>query len=184
MTEPLRHPIDVDTLLSSQLWVGVHLDTPGVICPSCGQVACRRRRYLHHSMAAALLVAVRYTRTVSNAHWFHLERVLKDLRDLPPAVRGDAAKLKYWGLLEAEVDGVNEYDPTNPRSGYYRVTPNGLLFADRQIRVRESGWMYNGEFRLDHTSELISIDEALGRNFNYQELLSPNTGNSTHGQEE
>lgn len=150
-------------------WVQLNLDVPGVICPCCGQVAARRPRKLHKSMAAALLILVRFFRENPGERWVHAEQHFKQHPQIPAAIRGDFPKLTHWGLLEEcpETDPEAEHS----RSGMYRVTRRGFLFADGMIRVPERGFAFNKELILDTEAPLITIHDALGAAFNYWELM-------------
>tara|TARA_R110002020_G_scaffold49844_4_gene141544 strand:+ start:722 stop:1303 length:582 start_codon:yes stop_codon:yes gene_type:complete len=83
---------------------------------------------------------------------------------------GDYAKLRYWGLIEKS--------PTNPGSkkrstGLWKLTELGRNFALNKATVNGVCYYSHppGEvlgFEPDH----ISIVDALGRYFNYEELMS------------
>lgn len=149
-------------------WVLANLNSPGVICPCCHQVAARRYRHLHHSMAAALILLARFFRANTDVRWVHAEQYFKQHPDIPSALRGDFPKLTHWGLLQMrETDAGDE----RPHSGEYRVTRDGFLFVDMRLRVHKSGWAFNKSMLIDTNSPLINIRDALGTRFNYDELM-------------
>lgn len=166
---PLEYPgSPAGSLRTAQTWVEQNLDSPGVICPCCNQVAARRHRHLHHSMAAALLILVRYFRENLDVRWVHAERYFKTMPTVPAELRGDFPKLTHWGLLEARPP---DEQTERAYTGEYRVTRTGFRFADCTCRVHRSGWMFNKEMLIDTDSPLINIHDALGDRFNYAELL-------------
>jgi len=83
-------------------------------------------------------------------------------------VRGDWAKLKYWGLIEEKPD---VRDDGSPRVGYWKMTPLGRQFARRQVKVPSHVYIYNGEALQRAVEEQITIDDALGTEFSYDEIM-------------
>jgi len=83
---------------------------------------------------------------------------------------GDYAKLRYWGLIKKSPKNP---DPTKRSSGLWKLTGKGRDFALNRTTV--SGVCYYshppGEV-LGFESERVSIVDALGRHFDYQDLMS------------
>ncbi len=72
----------------------------------------------------------------------------------------DYGKLAYWELLE----------PHSEKYGFWRCTPLGVSFIEREVSVPSHSVIYDGTcLRVD--GELVSILDALGKKFDYWELM-------------
>ena len=120
----------------------------GVTCPCCGQFAKVYRRKLNSGMAVALIDMYRN----SGTDWFNVREIT--LRG------GDYGKLAYWGLIEPGDD-----------TGIWRVTARGEEFIKGMIPVSQHANVYNGKL-IELEGDLISISDALGDRFNYEELMA------------
>ncbi len=82
---------------------------------------------------------------------------------------GEHAKLTYWGLLERNT----ELRPDgSKRNGYYRLTEKGEEFILDRIRLTSHIVLYNDRLlRLKSKKPDISIIDALGKTFNYRQLM-------------
>jgi hypothetical protein len=133
----------------------------GALCPCCDQHAKVYRRKLNASMARALLWLVRHYE--STRSWCDVPRQapawLLRSRELP--------KLAYWGLIQQQ---VNDDDPTKRCSGIWRPTQIGCLFAHGRRTVASHVEIYNGAV-IGHSDKQITIKDALGKRFNYAELM-------------
>ena len=76
--------------------------------------------------------------------------------------------MKLWGLIE-EKPGTR--DDGSPRVGYYRMTELGRRFARREVKVPAHIFIYNGEPLRRMVSEEITISDALGTDFSYDEIM-------------
>jgi hypothetical protein len=139
-------------------------------------------------MAATLMLLVNYLRNDLDPErdsqfvklgpqgtvWIHVNKFLSRLEHGTSMI-GDIPKLRHtphWGLLEKADRLVNDYDPSHPQSGYYRVTERGFAFVDCQLRV----YAYyvdcgDGVVEWDTLAPLVSIDQALGTKFSYEGLM-------------
>ena len=124
-------------------------------------------------MALALLSFFRASENLPDHHsgWLHAEDTFKEDRRLPSSARGDFAKLRHWGLVER---AGGEREDGSPRNGHYRMTERGRLFCMRRLRVRPAIYEYNGDVYpppagADTTP--VSIVDALGKRFDYSELM-------------
>ena len=79
---------------------------------------------------------------------------------------GDFAKLRYWGLI---VPKSND-DPKKKHSGLWMITRKGIHFASGRRKVPKYARVYNHDL-LFLNGPLVSIAEAYGENFNYEELM-------------
>ena len=127
----------------------------GVECPCCGQLAKVYRRKLYSSMAYALILIYQ----ASKDEYLHVPNLLNGHGSV--ARGGDFAKLTYWDLLQAH--------PKKP--GYYLLTNKGRQFVECRIAVPVAVHVYDGDRIGWDTTEMVTIDDALTKKFNYEELM-------------
>ncbi len=175
-----RHKIDLDKTaphLSSpadelKKLVFEKLTGDGVVCPCCDQFCKLYRRKLNSGMARALIAIA----TVQN-------RVETQTRELDinffvetPKLRfsnGEYARLRWWGLLEQRKLRQDEKESGEKKnSGRWRLTDKGRQFVEGKIRIPRDIFIYNNVVT-GFSIEDISIHEALGKKFNYDELMKP-----------
>lgn len=144
----------------------------GATCPCCNQFVKLYKRSLNKSSAYVLLLMSCYFRGDQVEEWLHVPSYIAEMvADHPrraAAVRGDWAKLKFWGLIEEKPE---KRDDGSPRVGYWKMTQLGRQFVARQVKVPSHVYIYNGEPLRRTVDELITIDEALGKEFNYDEIM-------------
>lgn len=134
----------------------------GAGCPCCGQFVRIYKRKLNSIMAAFLIWLVRRDRA-SGESW-------QDIKAAPDNIRsfgGDYAKLAHWGLVANKPNN----DPSRRSSGLWRPTPKGVDFALAHRPVPSHVHLYNNEV-IGFSERQVSIVEALGARFDYQELMS------------
>lgn len=136
-------------------------DNKGVSCPCCGQLVKVYRRKLTSSMARALIAMYSYQAT---GPW---EAVHVTNFDLPAFRGGDWAKTRLWGLSEE----IPNKDTKKRTSGYWRLTEKGRQFVRGEISIPSHKIIYNGKM-IGESEEKISIKQALGNKFDYQELMT------------
>lgn len=147
----------------------------GATCPCCGQYVKCYRRPLNKSMAYVLLLIARYYRRVGvrSEEWLHVPSYIAEVAVGNPrraaAVRGDWAKLKFWGLIE-EKPAVR--DDGSSRVGYWRLTQLGRQFVNREVKVPSHIFIYNGEPLKRTIEKEITIDDALTTEFSYAEIMA------------
>lgn len=164
------------TLWEVQEWLLERLDD-GVVCPCCKQYAQVYKRRLNAAMAYVLVLIEKWHADqdlpVGKTEWLHVpSHIAKEAAANPgraAAVRGDWAKLKHWDLIEEQ---PSQRGDGSRRVGYYRITQRGIDFVRGVISVQAYIWIYN-EVRLERTvTERITIREAMGVKFNYQDLMA------------
>lgn len=142
----------------------------GAECPCCTQFAKVYKRKLNSAMAYVLIIMVREYRLNGGA-WMHVPSML-NRKGLKPSVaasiRGDWAKLAWWGLIEEEPKP--EDDTQRRTSGSWRPTGAGITFANGRTNVPRHANFYAARL-LSMGKEQTSIEEALGDKFDYQELM-------------
>ena len=144
----------------------------GASCPCCNQFTKCYKRALGKSSAFVLLLIASYFRGDPVEEWLHVPSFIAEMTSDNPrraaAVRGDWAKMVHWGLIEekpeARADGT-------PHIGFYKLTSLGRHFVRREVKVPSHIFIYNGELLRRTVSEEVSIDEALGKDFSYAELM-------------
>jgi hypothetical protein len=147
----------------------------GATCPCCNQFVKLYDRKLNKSMAYVLLLIARYYRRVEVKPdaWLHVPSYIAEVAIGNPrraaAVRGDWAKLKYWGLIEEKPDVRAD---GSSRVGYWRLTQLGRQFVAREVKVPARVFVYNGEPLHRDVEEQITIDDALTTEFSYAEIMS------------
>lgn len=151
MSLPLRA-----TLEDAKNWLRQRVDE-GERCPCCNQFAKVYRRSIHATMARTLVIAYRE----HELDWFHLSTLTKS-----SGRGGEESKLRYWGLLEEEL----ERRPDGGRSGWWRITPTGAAFVQGSIEIPKYARIYDGRC-LGLDGDKVSIRDALGKKFNYDELM-------------
>ncbi len=127
----------------------------GVHCPCCTRYAKVYKRTINSGMAQSLIVMYR----TNGLQWQHV----------PTTVGRSSAeegKLAYWGLIEGEI----ERRPDGGRPGVWRVTEKGKSFLECWTTVKKYATVYDGRV-LDISGPEISIVDALGKKFNYRELM-------------
>ena len=99
--------------------------------------------------------------------WIQVENLLKNDSSIPSTARGDFPKAVHWGLLEKQ---KGERDDGSNRMGWYHITRKGMDFVQGKITIPKWVKLYNNEvvgFAEDH----VTIKEALGTKFNYNEMI-------------
>lgn len=159
------------SLEDAKKWLRVRFKK-GATCPCCNQFVKCYRRPMNKSMAYVLLLMECYFRGDPVEEWLHVPSYIAEMVSDHPrraaAVRGDWAKLKLWGLIEEKPDVRAD---GNPRVGYWKLTSLGRQFVKRQVKVPSHVYIYNGEALQRVVEDQITIDDALGTEFNYDEIM-------------
>jgi len=156
------------TISAAREFLRTRLDD-GVECPVCEQHAQRYYRTLNSGMARWLIVLGKLT--AIRGEWATtadvIQHAARNASFGSSLGSGEAPScLPYWGLIECRVND----DPSKKSSGYWRVTDRGRGFLACQITVPKTAVVYNNRLeRLEGV--LITIQEALGKKFSYEELM-------------
>ncbi len=134
----------------------------GVSCPCCGRHIQIYKRHLPTDAARFTVLLVRtWLRTPEE------QREWVDIRHF--SFRGgDYAKAIHWGLAELK---ENTSDPEKKNCGLWRPTRLGITFAGGIARVPSHVFLYLNEV-VGHSERRIDVVEALGKKFNYEELMN------------
>ena len=139
----------------------------GVRCPCCGQYCRIYKRKMHATMALALVMIYHWFRQNPNAGWLHVPAFLVKVKRDSTIAGGDAAKLRFWGVIER---APGERDDGSDRIGRYRITEIGRQFVEGKIAIPRYVFLYNQSL-LRVSEEMTTIREALGDRFSYEALM-------------
>lgn len=141
------------------------IDMGGTTCPCCDKHVQEYKRRVSAGMARALM-------------WMRAYAIytLKD----PYAwidVQGDAPSwllrtksfslMKWWSLIEPHPNK----DMEKSGSGIWRITGQGLAYANREATVREWVHLYNDGL-VGRSGSPVDIVDALGKKYNHADLMS------------
>lgn len=160
-SDPIRVPKRLRSLKQAREFLQNALDD-GVVCPCCDKFAKRYRRKLNSGVAAWLLVLVRLHRDTGD--WVHTRDVIRDgIFRLSSAHGSGQAQslLPHWGLVKGGSKGTGLWIPTD----------KGLEFALNKITVQRRVVTYNNICE-GFDGDQISIHDALGDKFDYDELMA------------
>jgi hypothetical protein len=159
MLKHKRPSIDM-SIGEGRQYVEAHLieRDPGIFCPCCGQYCKLYKRKFNSQMAVWMVWLVREFER--RPRWI-------DWHDAPHTLRGgDYAKAAHWELIRHR----ENTDTANRTSGYWKPTKKGIDFAYNKLAIPSHVLIFNNEVR-GFTKKRITIVQALGNHFNYQELM-------------
>lgn len=136
------------------------IDT-GYTCPHCNQFVKRYKRSFNANMALALIALHKY----SKGEFVHLFDFC--IKHCGGKINGDAPKLQVYGFIE-KMAGNRE--DGSPRNGMYRISDLGRQFVMGEITAPSHFFMFNNKCDA-FIGRYITIVDALGKRFNYQELM-------------
>lgn len=136
----------------------------GVRCPCCDQYAKVYKRMIGDAMARGIMAMYREHGTEFG--------YLPDVRRKYGLQNKAESLLRYWGLIEERPARRTDGGHT----GWWRVTEFGERFVLGKVRVSKYVFIYNGECIGKDKSVRVSIQEALGKKFNYNELMNNKEG--------
>lgn len=155
----MNKPALTDTLEDAKQYTREHWEK-GVRCPCCDQLVKLYKRPLYSTIAADLIRLYK----LNHSEYHHIAKILGNNR----SGGGDFAKLIYWELVE-ELEKDPE-DTTARTSGMWKITQKGKDFVKDMVNVPSHALIYDGRF-LGFTKETIDIKQALGKKFDYEELM-------------
>lgn len=149
-------PLPHDSIADGRDWLREQL-REGAHCPLCGQLAKVYKRTLTSSTGRSLLEIYR----VAHGDWVHVPSLVH-------STGHEEAKARHWGLLQSRGD----YREDGAKwSGYWRLTPLGVRFVRRQVKVPRFALLYDGRL-LGLEGEPIGIDDVLGTRFRFDDLMN------------
>jgi hypothetical protein len=158
------------TLAEAKSWLQGELER-GTTCPCCSQYAKIYQRKINSGMAAALLAIYRRSlQLMPKEGWLHIPDDFQGAGALVSILTNrEYPKLRYWGLLQS-FEGPNEESET-PFSGKWRITTKGKAFCEDRQRVPKYVHLYAGKPLDRQEDATVSIREALGTKFNFDDLM-------------
>ena len=130
-------------------------------CPCCGRWTQVYRRTIHTAVA---LQMIRLYRLGGHSGLFvHASRLIPDGQ----SGSGDLSKAKYWNLLREKPHEVGQ----KKSSGYWSLTAEGVAFVTRAKMIPQYALVFDDSV-LAFSPEMIGIEAALGKKFDYNELMN------------
>lgn len=130
----------------------------GTICPCCDRFGKIYAVKLNAGMANTLL-------------WLYQNQGFQHLPTAAPRhviSTNSVGKLAAWGMAEAQ---PNDDDPSKKHLGIWRITAAGIDFVEGRSRAWSHVIHYNQTVMGFREDKKITISQALGRPFHYQELM-------------
>jgi hypothetical protein len=134
----------------------------GVFCPCCRQYAKRYVRKLNSGMAKVLIRLCGLARS-EDSPWVSIKKL--------EAVSREVHKLAWWNLVVSD----ENRDPKKKASGYWCPTPRAYDFVWGKASLPERAIVYGNKLE-GFEGDLIAIWQALGSDFDYQELMATTPG--------
>jgi hypothetical protein len=116
-------------------------------------------------MAWGLCHVFEYFREHPGEEWVHAEGLFVKVG--LSSLRGDFAKLRYWGFIEM-LDERREDGSSN--NGHWKMLGRGIEFVRGQISVPSHVYLYDGH-ALGFDGDQITIRDALKNKFDYDSLM-------------
>lgn len=152
----------------------------GKKCPCCGKIARFYHRKLNINQCLALLHVLkwyRYSETQPDElDFFNINEMFKD----NPKLKTDFQKLLHWDLIEhkGRMQMVGKKNPKEVfivTKGMYRISENGIKFAQREIAIPITAVVYNGVVEAHKLFPYKTIEEMLQEhNLDYNTIIDPN----------
>lgn len=152
----------------------------GKKCPCCGKVARFYHRKLNINQCLALLHVLkwyRYSETQPDElDFFNINEMFKD----NPKLKTDFQKLLHWDLIEhkGRMQMVGKKNPKEVfvvTKGMYRISENGIKFAQREVAIPITAVVYNGVVEAHKLFPYKTIEEMLqDHNLDYNTIIDPN----------
>lgn len=157
--EPSRvQGFQTDKLKISEFRDSIKGDYKGKICPTCNRMAREQKRKISPIHCLALLHILkyyRYTENVDTLDYFNTRELFADNKELMI----DFQKLTYWDLIEAKgkiVNGVFRREVNK-----YRISENGIKFAQREIAIPIYAIVYDGIVEGHQLQPYATIEQIL-----------------------
>ena len=134
----------------------------GYHCECCGSYIKEYHRSLNSNMALALIVL--YNSGIQD--YVHLENLLME-RGYKRC--GDFSYLSHYRFIERLSEKRSD---GSSRNGMYKITSLGLMFSEGKITAKSKFIMRQNKLQGFEGND-IYIQQALGKKFNYDELIAP-----------
>lgn len=146
----------------------------GEVCPTCGRIAKEYKRKLTANLCISLIEVLKWYRhnpeNVTELDYFNINELFKNNSRL----KVDFPKLQYWDLIEAKGKMVKNKFVKN--YGMYRISENGIKFAQREVAMPTTAVVYNNIVQGHPINPHATIDKILSdAGYDYDQLIDPNT---------
>jgi hypothetical protein len=147
------------------------------VCPTCNRTAKEYKRKLTPKMCVALIEVLKWYRhnpdtNITTLDYFNVKELFKDRMFLSI----DFSKLQYWDLVEAK--GFMRKDKFIRNKGWYRISENGIKFAQREVAIPTIALVYDNvvNAHLLNKESVKTIDKILAEEgIDYEQLINPNS---------
>jgi hypothetical protein len=133
-------------------------------CPLCTQFA---KVYRRSFPAASARILILLYREGGRFDYVYLPDLLPKVGANTASQGGYGVQSVHWGLIERQ---PGTRDDGSDRVGWWRLTEDGRHFVEGRITVPKYVKLYNGRC-LGVEGNPISIQQALGKKFRYDELM-------------
>ena len=157
------HPADDWTLEQARDWLREQALDGGATCPCCRRWAQVYRWSLY---ATAVVFLAKLYRAGGTSEFVHS-------KSLEHKGQGDAARLRFWGLVEHEPDRR----PDGGKSGWWRVTAEGERFLLGKRSIQKYVFVYAAR-PLWFEGEPVTVRGSL-REFDYDAMMRGEFGASS-----
>lgn len=163
--EKFKSDPNTATLEDAKTWLRERL-SDGADCPCCNQFTKLYVRSFLATMAYTLIQLNRASR--EGTPWIHIQEMLTKAR-APSSIAssGDYAKMRFWGLIEPCPE---RREDGSKRNGYWRITDAGRAFVEGKTAIPSHVLVFGDTF-LGTSGPPVTVREALGKKFNYTELM-------------
>jgi hypothetical protein len=137
-------------------------------CPCCKQFAKVYRRKIPNATARVMIAL--YRQNEGRDYVFlpaMFDKMGGSILKGTPHQGGYGTLGQFWGLMERQ---PGERDDGSDRVGWWRLTDLGRAFVLARARVQSHATLYAGRC-LGLDGSLVTIQEALGKKFNYRDLM-------------
>lgn len=136
-------------------------------CQSCGHLHRATRRTISAAQARNLITIYHATKNGAvDREGFLCPR---DLLSKAANRGNETPRLKHWGLLAPHEESHRTRETNS--AGLYKLTEKGEAFVEDRIRVPKAVYVYRDCVQRQD-DETISIRDALGKEFDYVDLMS------------
>lgn len=136
----------------------------GAECPCCAQLVKLYKRKINARMCYGLVLLYKISGSEIE-NYIHVPTEFTKRKINHSNI--ELSKLQYWGLVTPR----ENTDKSKKDSGYWSVTQKGKDFIDKKISIPKYALIYNSR-QWGFSDELVSINDALGTNFDFQELMN------------
>ena len=152
--------------------------TKAIECPCCGRKAKFYNRKLNVKLCLALIHIVKYYRhhpsQPDQLDYFDYT----ELFNMHPQLKVDFPKLQYWDLIEAKgaMKKRNGQDVFVKETRMYRISENGIKFAQREVAIPLTAVVYNNVVKGHLINPHATIDKILfDAGYDYDQVIDPMT---------